>query len=147
LIAFAAAADAATTTACSCITSILPVLSLLFAAGFGGARPFNYFVFGTAVSEVELDNYRGAGSCCCCCCCRHRHSIIIFCYLTWFTLLLSALLLRAGFGGVRSFNCFVFGTAVSEMELDTLTGDWQLLLLLLAAIDIELLSVISLITH
>jgi xanthine dehydrogenase/oxidase len=34
---------------------------------------------------------------------------------------------RAGFGGARPFNYFVFGTAVSEVELDTLTGDWQLL--------------------
>lgn len=33
----------------------------------------------------------------------------------------------AGFGGPRPFNYFVFGAAVSEVELDTLTGDWQLL--------------------
>ncbi|KAF8057662.1 XDH1 [Scenedesmus sp. PABB004] len=31
-----------------------------------------------------------------------------------------------GFGGPRPFNYFVFGAAVSEVELDTLTGDWQL---------------------
>jgi hypothetical protein len=36
-------------------------------------------------------------------------------------------LFAAGFGGARPFNYFVFGTAVSEVELDTLTGDWQLL--------------------
>lgn len=33
----------------------------------------------------------------------------------------------AGFGGARPFNYFVFGAAVSEVELDVLTGDWQLL--------------------
>eukprot|EP00878_Enallax_costatus_P026554 GHUV01028500.1.p1 GENE.GHUV01028500.1~~GHUV01028500.1.p1 ORF type:complete len:153 (+),score=20.55 GHUV01028500.1:623-1081(+) len=33
----------------------------------------------------------------------------------------------AGFGGPRPFNYFVFGAAISEVELDTLTGDWQLL--------------------
>jgi xanthine dehydrogenase/oxidase len=32
-----------------------------------------------------------------------------------------------GFGGARPFNYFVFGAAISEVELDTLTGDWQLL--------------------
>ncbi len=32
-----------------------------------------------------------------------------------------------GFGGSRPFNYFTFGAAVSEVELDTLTGDWQLL--------------------
>jgi xanthine dehydrogenase/oxidase len=32
-----------------------------------------------------------------------------------------------GFGGPRPFNYFVFGAAISEVELDTLTGDWQLL--------------------
>ncbi|WIA42814.1 hypothetical protein OEZ86_008746 [Tetradesmus obliquus] len=32
-----------------------------------------------------------------------------------------------GFGGPRPFNYFVFGAAVSEVELDVLTGDWQLL--------------------
>ncbi len=32
-----------------------------------------------------------------------------------------------GFGGNRPFNYFVFGASVSEVELDTLTGDWQLL--------------------
>ena len=34
---------------------------------------------------------------------------------------------QTGFGGPRPFNYFVFGAAVSEVELDTLTGDWQLL--------------------
>lgn len=29
-------------------------------AGYGGVRPFNYFVFGAAVSEVELDVLTGA---------------------------------------------------------------------------------------
>jgi xanthine dehydrogenase molybdopterin-binding subunit B len=28
-------------------------------AGYGGKRPFNYFVFGAAVSEVELDTLTG----------------------------------------------------------------------------------------
>lgn len=28
-------------------------------AGYGGKRPFNYFVFGAAVSEVELDVLTG----------------------------------------------------------------------------------------
>lgn len=32
-----------------------------------------------------------------------------------------------GFGGSRPFNYFVFGAAVSEVELDCLTGDWQIL--------------------
>eukprot|EP00775_Hariotina_reticulata_P012370 gene12370-12505_t len=32
-----------------------------------------------------------------------------------------------GFGGARPFNYFVFGAAVSEVELDALTGDWHLL--------------------
>lgn len=37
------------------------------------------------------------------------------------------MLFAAGFGGPRPFNYFVFGAAISEVELDTLTGDWQLL--------------------
>lgn len=32
-----------------------------------------------------------------------------------------------GFGGARPFNYFTFGAAASEVELDVLTGDWQLL--------------------
>lgn len=32
---------------------------LLFGAGFGGERPFNYFCYGAAVSEVELDTLTG----------------------------------------------------------------------------------------
>ena len=32
-----------------------------------------------------------------------------------------------GFGGAKPFNYFVFGAAVAEVELDTLTGDWQAL--------------------
>lgn len=33
----------------------------------------------------------------------------------------------AGFGGDKPFNYFCYGAAVSEAELDTLTGDWHLL--------------------
>jgi xanthine dehydrogenase/oxidase len=32
-----------------------------------------------------------------------------------------------GFGGNRPVNYFTFGAAVAEVELDTLTGDWQIL--------------------
>lgn len=32
-----------------------------------------------------------------------------------------------GFGGMFPFNYFTFGAACSEVELDTLTGDWHLL--------------------
>jgi xanthine dehydrogenase/oxidase len=32
-----------------------------------------------------------------------------------------------GFGGNRPVNYFTFGAAVTEVELDTLTGDWQVL--------------------
>jgi xanthine dehydrogenase molybdopterin-binding subunit B len=32
-----------------------------------------------------------------------------------------------GSGGNMPFNYYTFGTAVSEVELDCLTGDWQLL--------------------
>lgn len=31
--------------------------------------------------------------------------------------------MRAGYGGKRPFNYFVFGAAVSEVELDVLTGE------------------------
>ena len=34
---------------------------------------------------------------------------------------------RAGFGGDRPFNYFTYGAAAAEVELDVLTGDWQLL--------------------
>ena len=33
----------------------------------------------------------------------------------------------AGFGGAKPFNYFCYGAALSEVELDTLTGDWHLL--------------------
>lgn len=42
-----------------CICADIPGASLC--AGYGGKRPFNYFVFGAAVSEVELDVLTGAG--------------------------------------------------------------------------------------
>ena len=32
-----------------------------------------------------------------------------------------------GFGGARPFNYLTYGAAVAEVELDTLTGDWQVL--------------------
>ncbi len=32
-----------------------------------------------------------------------------------------------GFGGAKPFNYFCYGAALSEVELDTLTGDWHLL--------------------
>jgi hypothetical protein len=33
----------------------------------------------------------------------------------------------AGFGGAKPFNYFCYGAALSEVELDALTGDWHLL--------------------
>ena len=33
----------------------------------------------------------------------------------------------AGFGGKRPFNYFTFGAALTEVELDTLTGNWHIL--------------------
>lgn len=32
-----------------------------------------------------------------------------------------------GFGGKRPFNYFTFGAALTEVELDTLTGNWHIL--------------------
>ena len=33
-------------------------------AGFGGDMPFNYFCYGAALSEVELDTLTGDFTCC-----------------------------------------------------------------------------------
>ena len=42
-------------------------------------------------------------------------------------IVLVALVMSAGFGGDMPFNYFCYGAALSEVELDTLTGDFHLL--------------------